>query len=199
MAAVVAYCSPETGDRLATVDDWPRLAVLRNNIPEGMYQPARCSKGRTRPDCEPEEFIPGGTLIEFTEKSSPSPPGTASSGAIPAAKPASGPGIAPASMPMRTAVAPPAAALPGAHPLARHEVTLKTPFNYLPNVTLDPRRDPRWLLVNSVLVSPEIIEAQTRGICGTKDMPPLLYFRPSPYRPRHPLDNDALRAFDTIP
>lgn len=192
----VAYCSPETGDQLNTVDDFPQLGALRDQIPEGMYQPARCSKGRTRPDCEPEVFIPGGTLIEFTENPSPSPPGTASSGSMPAAKSASGPATAsvPAAVSSLTA-----AAAPSPPSLARRPVPLKTALGHLPNVTLDPRRDPRWVLGNSVLVSKDIVEAQKGGICGTKGMPPLLYMRYSPYSPRHPLDNDALRAFDTVP
>ena len=72
---IVAYCSPETGDQLRTVDDYPQLACLRDSIPEGKYQPARCSKGRTRPESEPEEFVPGGTVIDFSlTEASPSPP-----------------------------------------------------------------------------------------------------------------------------
>lgn len=193
----VAYCSPETGDQLATVDDIPTLTTLRGKIPEGTYQPARCTKGRTRPDCEPEEFVPGGTLIEFAAqdvKPSPSPPSTASTTTAPTLSTTTAtvtPNPAPQSKTVPSSTSTPS------------EPPHRPPRNLLPKVTTDLRRDPHWVLDNYVAVSPDIgnVQAPSRGSlsAGAKSMPPLLYMRYSPYRPRHPLDNDALRAFDTIP
>lgn len=170
---LVAYCSPETGDQLPTVDDIPQLAALRDQIPEGKYQPARSSKGRTRPDSEPEEFTPGGTLIEFSaQEAKPSPPTPT-------------PAIA--------------------APIPTREISYPTSADVsLPRLTTDCalRRDPHWVLDNYVAVSPDICQSRSAGTLSqgpNKAMPPLLYMRYRPYRPRHPLDNDALRAFDTVP
>lgn len=163
----MAYCSPETGDQLRTVDDFPQLAGLKDRIPDGKYQPARCSKGRTRPDSEPEEFVPGGTVIDFNHQdASPSPPASAA------------PSLTLTSVPSET-------------------LRSSSVDGSLPRVTpeLGLRRDPHWVLDNGVNVSRDRRQVQVLN----KGMPPLMYMRYSPYRPRHPLDNDALRAFDTIP
>lgn len=166
---IVAYCSPETGDQLRTVDDYPQLACLRDSIPEGKYQPARCSKGRTRPDSEPEEFVPGGTVIDFSLTEAPP--------------------------------SPPVSTAPTLTTTASRETLRSSPGDVsLPRVTpeLGLRRDPHWVLDNGVDVSRERLHSRNGQVLH-KGMPPLMYMRYSPYRPRHPLDNDALRAFDTIP
>ncbi len=177
----MAYCSPETSERLLTVDNFLHIANLRESIPEGKFLPARCSKTRARPESDPEEFQPGGTLIEFNATPLQSPPGY-SGGSLSSGPCTFAPIAAPT--PLRQSFGFPSAEL------------------NLPKVPSLSRRDPDWVLDNCVPVSPDMCQAQSRGLLGqgaSKDMAPLLYMRWSPYMPRHPADNDALRAFDTIP
>lgn len=175
----VAYCSPETGHQLLTVDDVPELASIRYNIPDGKYQPARYSKTRARADGEQEDPQTGGALIDFPVRCAQpyqaTPP--------------------PVIAPVR-----PAAPMPPRDPaplkLPSPNVDLK-----LPKVQPLPRRDPDWVRNNYVLISPDIRQMQSRKLFNpevSKEMAPLVYMRRSPYRARHPLDNDALRALDSV-
>ncbi|KAH8107765.1 Gti1/Pac2 family-domain-containing protein [Cristinia sonorae] len=62
-----------------------------------------------------------------------------------------------------------------------------------------PSRDPLYILHNCVAMCPDIYQAQNRGLLAadtSKDLAPLVYMRKTPYTPRHPLDNDALRSCD---
>ncbi|KAJ3491224.1 hypothetical protein NLI96_g843 [Meripilus lineatus] len=65
--------------------------------------------------------------------------------------------------------------------------------------SVEPRPDPIWVLQHGTRINmPEGASRITRSTNNTY-LAPLVYKRQEPYRPRHPLDNDALRMFDTAP
>ena len=162
-----------------TIDDIPELAALRRQVPEGKYQPARYSKSRQRAEGEQEDPKTGGALIEFPVRCTqpylttptPTPP------------------IAPPLRQVLPASLPEPIKLPPTSELS------------LPKAPSLPRRDPNWVLNNYVLVTADIYQVQNRKLFSaetSKDMAPLVYMRRSPYQPRHPADNDALRALDSV-
>lgn len=217
----VAYSSPETGHHMATVDDVPQLARLRNQVPEGKFQAARCSKTRSRQD---EEALqpqlqpqppPGGSILEFQAFNSLSLVGANGSG--PGSNNSSPEIGTPASTATahisphvihRATIAAPYPALPPSRPRSMLEARSPAPvlslITCLPKIAPPPptRPDPEWVLQNYVAVSPIISDPPTRRVLGetsaSKDMAPLVYMRRNPYMQRHPLDNDALRALDAM-
>ncbi|KIP01894.1 hypothetical protein PHLGIDRAFT_32392 [Phlebiopsis gigantea 11061_1 CR5-6] len=167
---LVAYCSPETGHQLFTIDDVPELSSLRHSVPEGKYQPARYSKTRARADGEPDDHNSGAALIDFpvqcTQPYQPTPP----------------PVVAPLLTP---------------EPTRR---TIRLPIGLrLPSAPPPPRRDPDWILGKGVMIS-DVRQTHNRTLLGPeKAMAPLVYVGRRRYSARHPLDNEALRALASAP
>ncbi|GJE92769.1 Gti1/Pac2 family-domain-containing protein [Phanerochaete sordida] len=186
---LVAYCSPETGHHLHTVDDVPELAALRHQVPDGKFQAARYSKSRARaedadehpgaapaPAHAPVDAPPRGGQ-PYYRRSPPSASPPSSSRSAPAAPP-SGAREAPLAVPPRA----PSAGV------------------RLPKAPQFPFRDPGYVRDNCVKSAPVAQMQNVRLFSpdAPKDMAPLLYMRQNPYNPRHPLDNDALRALDSV-
>ncbi|KAI0798490.1 Gti1/Pac2 family-domain-containing protein [Irpex lacteus] len=211
----------ETGHHMATVDDVPQLARLRNQVPEGKFQAARCSKTRSRQDDEaPQPQLqpqppPGGSILEFQAFNSLSLVGANGSG--PGSNNSSPEIGTPASTATahisphaihRATIAAPYPVLPPSRPRSKLEARSPAPvlslITCLPKIAPPPptRPDPEWVLQNYVAVSPIISDPPTRRVLGetsaSKDMAPLVYMRRNPYMQRHPLDNDALRALDAM-
>ncbi|KAI0084936.1 Gti1/Pac2 family-domain-containing protein [Irpex rosettiformis] len=217
-----AYSSPETGHHMATVDDIPQLARLRHQVPEGRYQPARSSKTRPRQDEEALQTHrqpqppPGGSILEFQTHTSLSLVGANGNGpGSNNSSPEIGtPAIStyirppPRAAPHGNIVAPSpisSSSVPGSILEARSPVPVLSLVTCLPKITPPPptRPDPEWVLQNYVAVSPVISHMPNRRLLDErsstkKDMAPLVYMRRNPYRQRHPLDNDALRALDAM-
>jgi len=186
---LVAYSSPETGHFMPTVDNIPELAALQYRVPEGKYQPARYSKTRSRQEAvhddpaEPPQL--GGSVIEF-------PTSSVAGGSN------SSPELTP---PLLSHSRPQPILAPS--PIVLSPPTAIQHATCLPKIAPPPpvRPDPEWVLRNCVAVVHDVRYMQTRGVFGedsSKDMAPLVYVRRSPYRQRHPLDNDALRALDAF-
>jgi Gti1/Pac2 family transcription factor len=159
-----------------TIDDIPKLVSVRRQVPEGRYQPARCSKSRQRAESEQEDPKTGGALIDFPVsctqpyRANPSPAVSTPRDILPA-------------VPPELAKPPPLTGLT------------------LPKAPPVPRRDPNWVMNNYVLVCADVYQVQNRKLFSpesSKDMAPLVYMRCSPYQPRHPADNDAIRALDSV-
>ncbi|EKM54722.1 uncharacterized protein PHACADRAFT_146947 [Phanerochaete carnosa HHB-10118-sp] len=186
---LVAYCSPETGHHLHTVDAIPELAVLRHQVPEGKFQAARYSKSRQRAEGDQEEHQTGAALVDSPargghpyQRRSPYSVSPSSASPILAARAASAPKPNP----------PPTQRIAAPRPSSEG---LK-----LPKAPQFPYRDPIYVRDNCVK-SADIQQMQNIKLFSPdapKDMAPLLYMRPTPYRARHPLDNDALRALDSV-
>lgn len=205
---------------MATVDDIPQLARLRHQVPEGKYQAARCSKTRSRPDDEAlqphiqPQPQPGGSILEFQTHNSlvganGSGPGSNNSSpeiGTPATSTYARP--PPRVVPHGNIVAPspvPPSSMPGSMVSSHSSPPALSLVTCLPKITPPPptRPDPEWVLQNYVAVSPVISHMPPRRLLdeassSKKDMAPLVYMRRNPYRQRHPLDNDALRALDAM-
>lgn len=180
---LVAYYTPETRDTLLTVDDIPELAALRYHVPPGAYLPARLARGRGRPEPDVEMQVP------HLHTSHPHP-------------------RIQTELPMYTPSAPfafqPSPILVPAVFDAPHEESspdppsspeLQTPPSSPPQV----RPNPRFIIENAV-AKVDIAQAEQRTLrspgSSSNEIAPLVYSRYRPYKPRHPLDLDAIRAFD---
>jgi len=180
---LVAYYTPETRDSLLTVDDIPELAALRYHIPQGAYQPARLARGRGRP--EPE----GDVQVQHVSPQHPQP-------RLHTELPTYAPSAPFAFQPSPLLVP---ARFDHLHEESSPDPPSSPELQTPPSSPPQARPDARSIIENAV-ATVDIAQAQRRTLMGpdgsSKDIAPLLYTRYRPYKPRHPLDVDAIRAFD---
>ncbi|THH29631.1 hypothetical protein EUX98_g4564 [Antrodiella citrinella] len=165
---LVAYYTEDTQHRLRSADEGIRLIMGGDiqQIPVDAYEPARQPKGARNRNDE----------VEDDTAPASAPDGTSSHDEPLATPPASGSGSGSLEDRLTTAVDLDNLDLPKIQP-----------------------RDPLFVLRNCVAVCPDIYQAQNRAILGadaSKDLAPLIYQRKTPYKPRHPLDNESLRFCD---
>ncbi|TCD67877.1 hypothetical protein EIP91_011875 [Steccherinum ochraceum] len=181
---LVAYYTDDTQERLRPSDEVIAhiLGGQPPQIPVDAFEPARQPKGGKNRQEEPDEAdAPPAPIASSSSTSSSSSSARSNTRDEP-----------------RNSKTPPPMTLEDKLRLAVVDMENLT----LPEIPNIPPRDPLYVLQNCVAVCPDIYQAQSTALMGagadaaSKDLAPLVYMRKTPYTPRHPLDNDALRFCD---